>query len=60
MNNYFYCYSKNLHLFLGAFNYRYISKAIHPITRQLYWQYEKSEKLDALIEEWNDLKIQYL
>lgn len=60
MSKYYYCYSKPLHLFLGAFNIRYVSKAIHPTTYKLYWMYEKNENLDALIKEWNTLKEKYL
>ena len=54
--NLFYCYSFRLYHFLSAFNEKYISTKINKRSNCRYWTYNKSEKLDRLIEKYNEIK----
>ncbi len=55
-NNKFYCYSKRMYHFLSFLNFRYISIGTNGNTRQRYWVYDKSQKLDYAIELYNSMK----
>lgn len=55
----FYCYSLKLFHFLSAFSEKcYISK-INKISNTRYWVFRKSERLDNLIDLYNDVKHKY-
>lgn len=55
-NNNFYCYSLRLFHFLSAFSEQcYISK-INSKTGNRYWIFHKSERLDRIIELYNEIK----
>lgn len=56
MNNYFYCYSKRMSLFLRSMKENYLSVGINKKTNTKYWIFQKSERLDKLIELWNKIK----
>lgn len=56
MNNYFYCYSKRMSLFLRAMKEEYLTVGKNKNTNIKYWTYQKSERLDKLIELWNQIK----
>lgn len=58
MNNIFFCYSKRLACFIMAFNVRYINIGINQKTNMKYYTFEKSERLDQIIELYN--KVKYL
>jgi hypothetical protein len=55
--NIFYCYSVHLKDFLKSQGMNYIDKAINPNSKSLYFMFEKSKKLDLLIEKWNKTKL---
>lgn len=55
----FYCYSLKLFHFLSAFSEKcYISK-INKVSNTRYWVFRKSERLDNLIDLYNDVKHKY-
>lgn len=55
----FYCYSLKLFHFLSAFSEKcYISK-INKVSNTRYWVFRKSERLDNLIDLYNDVKHRY-
>ena len=52
----FYCYSLRLFHFLSAFGERcYISK-INSSSKNRYWVFRKSERLDEIIKLYNEIK----
>ena len=52
----FYCYSLRLFHFLSAFGERcYISK-INSLSKNRYWVFRKSERLDEIIKLYNKVK----
>lgn len=53
---YFYSYSYRLTLFIRSFEIRYIDTSINPKTNQRYYRFEKSNKLDKIIELYNEVK----
>lgn len=56
MNKNFYCYSKRMSLFLRSMKEKYIASGINQRTHVRYWTFQKSERLDMLIEIWNSIK----
>lgn len=54
--NIFYCYSYKLSLFIRSFGLRYISTDINVNTNQRYYTFEKSERLDKIIQLYNEVK----
>lgn len=56
MNNYFYCYSVKLSCFIRAFGIRYIEYGKNLNTHSKYYVFEKSERLDKIIELYNKIK----
>lgn len=56
MNNYFYCYSTRMAHFIRAFDIRYINKGVHDVTKSKFYVFEKSERLDKVIELYNKVK----
>lgn len=56
MSNYFYCYSKRMSHFLRAFDERYVEIGINPSRNTRYYVFEKSERLDKIIELYNSIK----
>ena len=56
MNNILYCYSKKLSHFIRAFGVRYINSGINQKTKVKYYTFEKSERLDKIIELYNKVK----
>ena len=58
MSNYFYCYSKKMAHFIRAFDVRYINIGTNQNTHTKYYVFEKSERLDRIIELYN--KVKYL
>jgi len=53
MNNVFYCYSKRLRYFLLAYNEKSINTDVNKNTKKRYWVFNKSERLDKIIEFYN-------
>lgn len=56
MENCFYCYSKRLSYFIRSFGLQYISVGINSKTHVRYHVFEKSEKLDKIIDLYNRVK----
>lgn len=56
MNNKFYCYSDRLFYFIKSFSIKYISVGLNNNTHKRYYIFEKSEKLDKIIELYNKVK----
>lgn len=53
---YFYCYSTRMHNFLQIFGIPYIEKGINNKSGKEFFKYQKSDRLDYLIEKWNSIK----
>ena len=56
MSNKFYCYSKRLFYFIKSIDVDYISFGINKNTNTKYYIFEKSEKLDKIIDLYNEIK----
>lgn len=56
MNQYFYCYSIRLSHFIRAFDIKYVSVGFNAKSETKYYIFEKSEKLDKVIELYNRVK----
>ncbi len=51
------CYSLNLRNFLYKNGLRYKLAALNPNSQELFWVYIKDKKLDELLTEWSNKKI---
>lgn len=51
----FFCYSKELKMYLEANGFRYEACALNPNTHNIFWAYLKSAALDKAISEWKNL-----
>ena len=58
-NNSFYCYSKRLTYFIRSFNIKYLSVGINKNSNTKYYIFEKSDRLDAIIQLYNEIKHLY-
>lgn len=58
-SNKFYCYSTRLSYFLRSFNLKYQSIGINHNSNTKYYVFEKSEKLDQVIQLYNKVKHLY-
>ena len=56
MNQYFYCYSKRMAHFIRAFDIRYVNVGINEKTNTKYYVFNKSERLDKIIQLYNSVK----
>ena len=56
MNNYFYCYSSRMAYFIRAFDIKYIDIGINKNSNTKYYIFNKSEKLDKVIDLNNKVK----
>lgn len=56
MNKYFYCYSSRMAHFIRAFNIKYIDIGTNIKSGTKYYLFEKSERLDKVIELYNQVK----
>lgn len=55
-NEKFYCYSLKLFHFLSAFNEKCYASKINSISKKRYWVFKKSDRLDRIINTYNDVK----
>lgn len=55
-NNIFYCYSKRMSYFLKSMKEKYLYSNINKNTNTRFWAFEKSDRLDFLIELWKEIK----
>lgn len=51
-NEFYYCYSPRLHVFLQEQAQRYICVGLNEKTLRKFWQYPRNSELDALLNEW--------
>lgn len=56
MSQFFYCYSMRMSHFIRAFNIKYIDVGFNAKSKTKYYIFEKSEKLDKVIELYNSVK----
>lgn len=56
MSQFFYCYSMRMSHFIRAFNIKYIDVGFNAKSKTKYYIFEKSEKLDKVIELYNRVK----
>ena len=56
MSQYFYSYSIRLSHFIRAFDIKYINVGFNAKSGQKYYVFEKSEKLDSVIELYKKVK----
>jgi hypothetical protein len=55
-NKYFYCYSPMLHKYLhNTCKIPYELTALHEHTKNKFWLYERNEKLNESIEQYNKI-----
>ena len=55
-NSNFYCYSLRLYHFLSAFGEICYMSKINSVSKNRYWIFRKSERLDRIIELYNEVK----
>ena len=55
-SNVFYCYSLRMYHFLCAFNEHNVTSKISKSTGHRYWTFIKSERLDRIIDLYNQVK----
>lgn len=58
-NNNFYCYSYRLFHFLRAFDEECIASKINRNSKNRYWVFKKSKRLDSIIEFYNASKHKF-
>lgn len=51
-SKYFFCYNPQLGKFLQSKNFKYITKAQHPSSQQIFTLFENSDDLSNAIEEY--------
>ena len=56
MNKYFYCYSSRMAHFIRAFNIKYVDIGTNINSGTKYYLFEKSERLDKVIELYTQVK----
>lgn len=56
MKNYFYCYSNRMAHFIRSFDIKYLDVGINKNSNTKYYVFEKSKKLDKIINLYNDVK----
>ena len=56
MSQYFYCYSSRMSYFIRAFKVKYKDIGFNAKSGTKYYVFEKSEKLDRIIELYNKVK----
>lgn len=55
-SRFFYCYSSKLRSFIKSFGIDYETKGENPNTKTTYYMFEKSEKLNAILEFWKECR----
>lgn len=55
-NKNFYCYSLRLFHFLSAFEEKCYASKINAVSGKRYWVFKKSNRLDKVINSYNNLK----
>jgi hypothetical protein len=55
-NQYYFCYSINLHREIKANKLSYITKGTNPSSNRDFWVYEKTDKLNQILTDWSNNK----
>ena len=55
-NDNFYCYSLRLYHFLSAFGETCHASKVNAVSKNRYWIFKKSERLDRIINLYNEVK----
>lgn len=55
-NKNYYCYSLRQFHFISAFGERCYTSKINSVSKNRYWLFRKSERLDAIIKLYNECK----
>lgn len=58
-SEFFYCYSLLLFRYLKANGERYVCTGLHPKTMRQFWQFERTDRLNALIDDFNEKRAIY-
>ena len=56
MSQFFYCYSMRMSHFIRAFGIKYVDVGFNAKSGTKYYVFNKSEKLDKIIELYNSVK----
>lgn len=56
MSDKFYCYSKRMRCFIMSLGLKYIGCGVNKNTNAKYYIFEKSERLDKIIDLYNSIK----
>ena len=48
------CYSVNLQQFMSMYGIRYFLIAIDVVTNKKFWAYEKTDKFNQLLQQWEN------
>ncbi|QIG62609.1 hypothetical protein [Sporosarcina phage Lietuvens] len=55
-NEFYYCYSPRLHVFLQDSGQRYTCAGLNEKTLRKFWQYKRTDGLHALLADWAENK----
>lgn len=58
-NENFYCYSLRLFHYLSAFNEKCYTSRVNALSHKRYWVFKKSERLDKIIQSYNEVKHKF-
>lgn len=59
MEGKFYCYSYRMYHFMLAFGEKCIDSSVSKSTGKRYWVFNKSDRLDSIIQKYNEMKHQF-
>lgn len=57
--NIFYCYSLRLFHYISAFDEKCYGSKINSQSKNRYWMFKKSARLDKIIESYNSVKYSF-
>lgn len=55
----FYCYSLRLYYYLSAFGEKCKTSSVNANSGNRYWVFQKSERLDQIINSYNEMKHRF-
>lgn len=58
-NENFYCYSLRLFHYISAFGEKCFASKINSASKKRYWVFKKSERLDRIIDSYNEVKHKF-
>jgi hypothetical protein len=54
-DQFFFCYSSDLHKFIQRHNVKYVCAALHENTHRKFWLYMKNEQLSKVLIQYKQL-----